>query len=119
MNLKKIRLSREKTQVEVANAVHLTQFTYSNYENGKTEPTIETLINLANYYKVTIDELVGHNVPYLLDKSLMTEEDLAIIEEIKTLDTMQKIKILSYIDGLKAGKEKQEQILQRFQNRGE
>ncbi|MBQ8444290.1 MAG: helix-turn-helix transcriptional regulator, partial [Clostridia bacterium] len=98
MNLKKIRLSKEKTQTEVAQAVNLTQFTYSNYENGKTEPNIETLINLANYYKVTIDELVGHEVPYLINKIDFTSEQLALIDKIKSLNGNQCNQISAYID---------------------
>ena len=104
MNLKKIRLSKEKTQTEVAQAVNLTQFTYSNYENGKTEPNIETLINLANYYKVTIDELVGHEVPYLINKIDFTSEQLALIDKIKSLNGNQCNQISAYIDGVKDGK---------------
>ncbi|MBQ8792219.1 MAG: helix-turn-helix transcriptional regulator [Clostridia bacterium] len=104
MNLKKIRLSKEKTQTEVAQAVNLTQFTYSNYENGKTEPNIETLINLANYYKVTIDELVGHEVQYLINKIDFTSEQLSLIDKIKSLNGNQCNQISAYIDGVKDGK---------------
>lgn len=118
IKLKEIRQSKGLNQTQVAKNLNITQASYSHYENGRNQPTYELLIKLADFYKVSVDELLGHKMPYLIDKSLLSEEELAIIDEIKDLDTMQRIKVLAYIDGMKAGKERQEQIIQSFKNRG-
>lgn len=65
--LKELREEQGKTQKELAEDLHISQVTYSNYELGKREPNIETLIALANYFRVSIDFLVGRYV--------MSEED--------------------------------------------
>lgn len=57
--LKELRKQLGKTQEEVAKDLNITQSTYSNYENGLRQPNIEMLIDLADYYKVPIDILVG------------------------------------------------------------
>ena len=57
--LRQLRDEQKKTQLELANDLHISQKTYSNYENGTRQPNIETLIDIANYYKTSIDYLVG------------------------------------------------------------
>ncbi len=58
-NLKNLRKELGFSQRQIADKLHISQQTYSDYENCKTEPTSETLIALANYFEVTIDELLG------------------------------------------------------------
>jgi len=111
MKLREIRAKYKLNQSEIAKITGLSQKSISNYENAQTYPNVEALIKLADYFHISIDELIGHEVKNIIDKSLMSDEDIAIIEELKNLNTIQKIKILAYIDGLKAGKEKQQAII--------
>lgn len=57
--LKELRTERQETQTQVAKALNISQRAYSNYEKGDREPSIETLINMAEYYNVPLDILVG------------------------------------------------------------
>lgn len=57
--LKELRKERGITQTDVAAALKITQKTYSNYENGTRKPDIEMLLDIANYYKVSTDVLLG------------------------------------------------------------
>ena len=59
MKLKALRLKEGKTQQEVANALHCTAMSYSRYERGKREPDIATLWRIADYFDVTLDDLLG------------------------------------------------------------
>jgi transcriptional regulator with XRE-family HTH domain len=43
--------------------LNCSQAVYSRYENGDREPPIDALICLADFYKVSLDELVGRTVP--------------------------------------------------------
>lgn len=60
MNLKQLRKFNNLTQLQVANAIGISQRTYSNYEIGTREPDINTIIKLADYFNVTIDYLLCH-----------------------------------------------------------
>lgn len=104
MKLKEIRQQKGMNQAELAKVLGITQASYSHYETNRRQPDIQLLVKLADYFKVTVDELIGHDVPYLINKSLLSEEQLAIIEKLKNLDTNQCNKILAYIDGLNDGK---------------
>lgn len=58
----KLRKARENTgftQEETALETGIPRSTLANYEAGRTEPDIENLGILADFYEVSIDWLVG------------------------------------------------------------
>lgn len=57
-NIKKIRKEKNLTQDELAECLHCTRQTISNYENGKSEPDIELLIEIARVLEVEINDLI-------------------------------------------------------------
>ena len=57
-NLKRLRSIRGLSQKRVAQLTGLTRNMIHNYEAGYTEPRICTLVKLAQFYKVTVDELI-------------------------------------------------------------
>lgn len=59
--LKETRLECEYTQKEMATFLNITQQTYSDYETGRTNPDIDTLLKIADRLSVTIDYLLGRS----------------------------------------------------------
>lgn len=59
--LKYQREIRELSQSEVARATGISQPKISYYENGKHLPLIDDCIRLANFYNISLDELVGRD----------------------------------------------------------
>ena len=57
--LKYFRKKFGKTQSEIANLLAITQTAYGNYELGKRQIPLSTLTTLADYYGITIDDLIG------------------------------------------------------------
>lgn len=57
--LKNLREDADLTQKEISEYLHISQRTYSHYENGTRNIPIETMIRLANYYHTSVDYLVG------------------------------------------------------------
>jgi len=84
MKLKELRKEKGLTQGEVANKIFMTQNGYSNYENGKTEPTIETLCKLADLYNVSLDYLIGRERAN--DIGFLTAEQTTLVKIIKQLN---------------------------------
>ena len=60
-NLKALRLEKNLGQVELAKAIGVSKGVISLWENGLREPGMYSLIMLAQFFKVSIDELVGLN----------------------------------------------------------
>lgn len=60
MKLRELRVINNLTQQELADKIDITRFTYCNYENEKTQPPIDLLIKIANYFNVSLDYLCGN-----------------------------------------------------------
>ena len=58
-NIKKIRIKRKITQVDLANAINVKQETISAYESDKALPSCDALIKIAEYLNTSTDYLLG------------------------------------------------------------
>ena len=56
--LRKARLSANLTQEAVAEKVGVSRQTMSNWENGKSNPDISSVIALSDVYKISLDALL-------------------------------------------------------------
>lgn len=57
--LRYLRESRGLTQKDIANEIDIGLHTYQRYEYGEREPQLSTLVALADFYDLSLDELVG------------------------------------------------------------
>ena len=83
MRLKELRVSENLSQNEIAKQIGLKQFTYSNYETGVTEPKIQTLIDLADYYNVSLDYLVGRD--FANQYAYLTENEKNLLDVFREM----------------------------------
>lgn len=68
--LKQLRKKSNMLQKDVANKLGITESAYGYYEQGRREPSNETLKQLANIFGVTTDYLLG-----ITDDPILTEKD--------------------------------------------
>lgn len=94
-NLKNLRKKANKTQLEVAKFLHLSQNAYCKYELGQTEPSIDTLIQLANIFNCTVEDIVRNDT---INKT--TNIDDTIISLLNKLNYNEQLKVKAYIQGL-------------------
>lgn len=57
-HLLQLRTARDLTQKSLAAKIGISWRTYQNYELGLREPPLSTLIALADFYDLPLDELV-------------------------------------------------------------
>ena len=57
-NLKSCRTRLGMTQEQVAEQLHTTRQTVSNYETGRSQPDLDTLVRLAGLYQVPVEALL-------------------------------------------------------------
>lgn len=60
--LKKLRKSRNISQLKLALDLNMNQNSISRYENGEREADYATLIKFADYFNVSLDELLGRYI---------------------------------------------------------
>lgn len=57
-NLKSLRKINKLDHLTLAEKINVSPKTISHWETGYTEPSITQLINLANFFDITVDELI-------------------------------------------------------------
>jgi transcriptional regulator with XRE-family HTH domain len=57
--LKRRRTKLGLNQTDVADALKISRTTYTHWENGKYQPDVEQLVNLADLFDTSLDLLVG------------------------------------------------------------
>lgn len=57
--LKELRMERSLGQVALAESIGVSKAVVNMWETGKREPSMTSLIALANFYGVSIDYIVG------------------------------------------------------------
>ena len=81
--LKGLRKEKKLTQTELASKLDISQKSYSNWESGKAEPTLDNIIKLANILDTTTDFLLGRtNIDF--------GNDSKVYEEYKELFSQNK-----------------------------
>lgn len=83
LRLKQLRESRNLSQQVVADSIGCTTAAYSRYENGQRQPSIDTLIGLAEFYGVSVDYVVGRSEP---SESTLSEYELALVTASRNAD---------------------------------
>ena len=57
--LKQLRIYHDYKQKDLSKYLSITSQAYSNYENNKRTPDIETMYKIAHFYNLTLDQLVS------------------------------------------------------------
>lgn len=77
-NLKYLRQKSQLTQQAIADVLGIPRTTYSEYEKGNTEPSIKLLVRMADYYKVTADQLISQNISHN-DLEVLRNKDVRVL----------------------------------------
>lgn len=64
IRLRELRKKKGVTQLQVAEAISTSVSVYCRYEKGEREPSIDTIIRLADYFGVTCDYLLGRKTTF-------------------------------------------------------
>lgn len=55
--LKELRIAENLTQEQLAKNLNISRVSYTRYETDKVRPDYETLIKIADYYDISLDEI--------------------------------------------------------------
>lgn len=87
-NLREYRIKNRYSQIEIARLLNVTKQTVSNWEKDKRLPCINTLIELAKLYNITLDSLVGID---------MRNSYIELLNIISNFDEDERDKLLDFL----------------------
>lgn len=86
------------SQAEIAGAIGKSRQVVSQYFNGESEPTFETLVKIADFFRVSTDYLLGKPVPQSTDPSMqaaaaftgLSEDNLDFLNQCVRVQEMHR-----------------------------
>ncbi|MEH6658359.1 helix-turn-helix domain-containing protein [Leeuwenhoekiella marinoflava] len=100
-NIRKIRSVKTLSQQAFAELFNLKRGTLGAYEEGRSEPKIETIIKIANYFSIPIDDLLKReltvNELLKFKSSLSEQHDLSNPETFKQIPCITEKNTTDYI----------------------
>ena len=113
-NLRFKRKQQNLTQENISEKLNISRQAYSNYENGKRVPDLDSLVFLADLFCISLDDLVHrnletegaredrHNTTALCAKSgetlSLTSEERELLLRFRSLDPEKQIQIKKLLE---------------------
>ena len=85
MRLRLLRKKAKMTLEDVAKLIGVSYQTVSNWENGVTEPDIQSIKKLASYFSVTTDYLLEQDNDQAYFQDIVNKLDYLDKEQLKVL----------------------------------
>lgn len=95
MRLKEMRTEWGLTQTDVAKAIGTSQRNIGRWESGLNEPTSSSLVKLADFFRVSVDYLLGReddfgNIEVKSSAAEVSAEELGLILGYRSLSATNK-----------------------------
>lgn len=89
-NIKLLRSRRGRSQEETAIGLDVKRSSWSGYENGSAEPSLDLLVRISGYFRVSLDRLLKD------DLTQLSESQLGILERGGDVDLSgRRLRVLS------------------------
>ncbi|MEI3337600.1 MAG: helix-turn-helix transcriptional regulator [Clostridium sp.] len=104
--IRELRIEKELTQEDIAKMLNKSTNNISQYETGKRQPDINTIIKIAEYFNVSIDYLMGRTetrelADDFIKKNLkLTDDEKKILSQYRNLNKEGEKQAKEYLEYL-------------------
>lgn len=110
--LKELRIKNKKNQAQIAQSLDIPRTTYRNYESGRSEMGYDLLCKTADYYGITVDELLGRtSEPGIFDDARVPRTEIQQLFD--ELSPAQQENLLNYARGMVVSNSLSENVKKR------
>lgn len=106
-----LRKEKGLSQISLSLKLNVSQKMISAYENGKSEPSIATLMQMADIFNTSVDYIIGYtNIRQPIDKTVqmsLNEDECDLLGGYRELSAKQQNIALGVILGLLNSEKKQ------------
>ena len=112
LKIKELRSEKSITQQEIASAIKISRSVISEYESGKSEPTANVIIKLADFFGVSADYLLGRSddlgniTVQSPTESQLTAEEKELLSLFRKMTSGQKTRVTAFCEGVLSAPEK-------------
>ena len=91
--IKKLREDAHVSQIELSQKINVGNKTLSDYERNISQPSLQTLLDIANFFNVSVDYLLGRDTEMNSGKDKLIKE---LNDNVKLLSSEQLKEILDF-----------------------
>ena len=101
--LSRLRKQRDMTQSELAEKLNLTRQSISKYETGDSFPDVSILVEIANIFHITLDDLIRSGEPTQGEAAILTTVANGIpavaqsVEDVRAIAPLLKPSVLDTV----------------------
>jgi len=92
-NLKYLRKKHEISQQQLADLLDIPRSTLGDYERAHTEPSISTMVQICNHFKVSVDDLVRGDLSHA-ELEIVRTKDFRVLAISVDGDNRQNIELV-------------------------
>ena len=102
-HLRELREFYDYTQDYVSEHLNIARPAYSNYERGIRTPPLELVVKFAEFYKITVDDLLSNTkfspAAAALDTACqdLTQEEKKLLSQFRLISEVERTNVLNYI----------------------
>lgn len=106
IRIKELREEKGWNQNRLGLELNVSQSTISFYETGERSPDLETFIQLAGLFDVSVDYLVGNSdIRKFVSKNDLTPLEANIMTSVKKLSIEEQKQVDAFVLGIIKGKQ--------------
>ncbi len=100
IKLLELRTEKGLSQREMAKVLNVSQGTYNNWENERTQPSIEQLKECSRFFGVSVDYLIGNTDEYgtVTVASAHTQEEQKLLTRFRRMDEGERQSLLKLLE---------------------
>ncbi len=97
-----LRKEKNLSQLDIAKKTGFAKTTICAWEKGRAQPSLDTLIKLADIFECSVDYLLGREDEFgiIQSKNELTQIENQLLTLFKTLNERDKNKVLGYVQAL-------------------
>ena len=99
-NIKQLRKKKKLTQQQIADVLQMHRSNYSKVENGERELSISSVVALADFFNLSLDELVKGSDIKKIQPPLKRESILHQLEKIQELEEEDRRAVSRVLDAM-------------------
>ena len=102
LRIKELRKEKGISQEELANAINVKNYTIGNWERDRAEPSIEAIMQMADYFEVSTDYILGRSneIGQVQTNANLASDEVQLLDLYRQMNFQDKNQLIGFAKAL-------------------
>ena len=102
LRIKELRKEKGISQEELANAINVKNYTIGNWERDRAEPSIEAIMQMADYFEVSTDYILGRSneIGQVQTNANLEQDEVQLLDLYRQMNFQDKNQLIGFAKAL-------------------